>query len=169
MEYGADPNIRLNRENDEMTVSMMLCNRIDNLQLADTNSRLLILLLSKGADITIRDSQGRTALHYAWGRKNSHLIDVIRSQTCDQIYVEALQSQGRLKMPQWTGFRHGNTHGRILIGKSYQGALIIITDFQKKSVQSWNHNLHLQDNFFLFTISLFNKCLIIRGSDWSIV
>jgi len=93
LEYGADPNIRLNRENDEMTVSMMLCNRIDNLQLADTNSRLLILLLSKGADITIRDSQGRTALHYAWGRKNSHLIDVIRSQTCDQIYVEALQSQ----------------------------------------------------------------------------
>ena len=46
---------------------------------------------------------------------------------------------------------------------------IIITDFQKKSVQSWNHNLHLQDKFFLFTISLFNKCLIIRGSDWSIV
>ena len=103
LEYGADPNIRLNRENDEMTVSMMLCNRIDNLQLADTNSRLLILLLSKGADITIRDSQGRTALHYAWGRKNSHLIDVIRSQTCDQIYVEALQSQGRLKRAPWTG------------------------------------------------------------------
>ena len=122
---------------------MMLCNRIDNLQLADTNSRLLILLLSKGADITIRDSQGRTALHYAWGRKNSHLIDVIRSQTCDQIYVEALQSQGRLKK----GSMDGNRHGRKLIRKSYQGALIIITDFPKKSVQSWNHNLHHQDKF----------------------
>ena len=146
MEYGADPNIRLNRENDEMTVTMMLCNRIDNLQLADTNSRLLILLLSKGADITIRDSQGRTALHYAWGRKNSHLIDVIRSQTCDQIYVEALQSQAWLK--RMTSVYRGSRFYEILwfqncfelwtlplIRKSYQGAPITITDFQKKSVQ----------------------------------